>query len=105
MRLEFERVPDDFVGDAECGRPKCRICWESHVRDVVLESVDFGLMADLIDQLMDTLCSVGESEAYYKCILNGSWFSSVEILERSLENAKKLREKQNEASLHDRRME
>lgn len=47
---------------------------------------------DLIKEILNYWCSEGEDASYYKCILDGSWPSSVKILEALLEKAKNRKE-------------
>jgi hypothetical protein len=47
---------------------------------------------DLIKELGNYWCEESEDNSYHKCILDGSWPGSVEILERSLIEAKKIAE-------------
>jgi hypothetical protein len=84
--IEFSRMPDDFTGG--CGRKACRICWESHVVTQALESADFGRIAEVLEQVLDAYCQEADDRCYYKSILDGSWPSAVEQLERALVKAK-----------------
>lgn len=85
QNLEFGRIGDGFIGS--CGRPMCRICWQSHTVDVALESGDFAVMARLIDELLDAYCQESEEHNYCEAILDGSWPSAKTILEMALVKA------------------
>jgi hypothetical protein len=85
-KLEFSRIGDGFKGS--CGRSMCRFCWQTYVRDCVLGSGDFALMAAFIDQILDAYIQQSEDRNYYEAILDGSWPSSIEQLEHALGRAK-----------------
>jgi hypothetical protein len=48
-------------------------------------------MCRLINELLDELVQVGADRDYYKCILDGTWPSSVDTLTKSLQRAEQLR--------------
>lgn len=52
-----------------------------------LPSEDFKIF----DKIFDENFHNGEDLSYYKCIMDGSWPSSVEILKNALDNAIKVR--------------
>jgi len=47
----------------------------------------------IINEIQERLAYTEEDKEYYELILNGSWSSSVDILERSLAIAKKKKER------------
>lgn len=76
----------EFVGS--CGRVACWICWQSIVVTHVKESADFGLMAELIDDLLDCYVREADDNSYHQAILDGLWPSAVQQLEAALIKAK-----------------
>jgi len=56
----------------------------------ILASRDFDAIAAELRSWMNRTLNAEFDSAYYKCIMDGSWPTSVEILERALEKAKKL---------------
>jgi hypothetical protein len=72
----------------KCFVKDCRICYLSTRQKQVLESADFALMAEFIDELLNRECDLSEDLSYHKAILDGTWPNSVEILTKKLAKAK-----------------
>jgi hypothetical protein len=54
-----------------------------------MDDRDTDTLIRLLNKAMDDICNIGEDLSYHKCVLNGSWGSAVEQLERALEKARK----------------
>ena len=59
-------------------------------------STDSEEAKDMIDYLANELIMTSEDNNYHDAIMDGSWPSAVEQLERALENAKNVRRKQDQ---------
>ena len=78
-------------------RPKsipcdCRLCRYDRYVDSVIALRDVDKLVALVNELMNELANIGEDLNWHECVLNGSWPSSVEILEQSLQEAQTKKE-------------
>ena len=73
----------------------CEFCKRYAIRQQALESKDLEFVKKVLVDFADMWLNAEEDLSYYKCIMDGSWPSSEEILTRSL---KKDKEKKNESS-------
>lgn len=80
-------VEIDLFGD-ERRTCNCYLCAYSRRVDNVIKSADTVMMTATINELMDANYNIGADLEYDEAVLDGSWPSAVEILERALEKAK-----------------
>jgi hypothetical protein len=66
----------------------CDSCVYSRKVHAIVARRDSDELIALIKELMDHKYCIEEDLSYYRCILDGSWGSSIEILERALVRAK-----------------
>lgn len=71
---------------------QCEFCKLSRHADEVIATRDPDALILLVEELLNMICNIGEDRSYKSCILDGSWPSAVEQLERALDKAKKIRE-------------
>ena len=70
---------------SEC---QCETCKLARRFASAKSSRDFDAMAAISEDAMNLACCEGEDAAVSRCILNGTWPSSVRILAEALEKAK-----------------
>ena len=70
------------------GHHRCRICRQHRRIKAVKRRGGVNEMRALIEELHNETGEAEEDVAYHRAILDGSWPSSVEILERALERAR-----------------
>jgi hypothetical protein len=66
----------------------CTICKYSRKVEGVIERRDPDELIAVVKELMDASYNMGHDLDYANCVLDGSWPSAVEQLERALERAK-----------------
>lgn len=66
----------------------CSVCRRHRRIEAVKAARDVDALIALVDELHNTLGDTEEDLDYRLCILNGSWPSAVEQLERALVTAK-----------------
>ena len=65
----------------------CEFCKLSKIRTQALETNNIEFVKKIMEKFADLWLCVDEDLNYQNCILDGSWPTSVEILERSLKKA------------------
>jgi len=70
---------------------QCHLCFTLSPSHDKIRAALPGELKPRFDEIMNEFISFGEDTAYYHAILDGSWPSAVEHLERALEEAKKIR--------------
>jgi len=74
---------------------ECTLCDLGRQLTSALESHNYQRCAPLLKKFANLWLLCDFDRQYYKMILDGTWPQSVEILERSLERAKKIRNDDN----------
>lgn len=77
----------DLFGEVH-NQCNCRLCTYSRKVREIKKRGNVDEMKATIDDLMDANYNIGADLEYAEAVLNGSWPSSVEQLERALEKAK-----------------
>lgn len=77
----------DLFGEVH-NQCNCRLCLYSRKVRGILHRRNADEMKDTINDLMDANYNIGADLEYAEAILDGSWPSSVEQLDRALEKAK-----------------
>lgn len=67
---------------------ECRLCVYSRKVDGIIERRNVDELIELVKELMNTNYCIGEDLNYHQCIMDGSWPSAVQQLEKALEKAK-----------------
>ena len=68
---------------------KCKICSAHKKIDKIIHSRDVDKLIELVTKLEDENLNLGFELDYLNAIIDGSWGSSVKILTKALERAKK----------------
>lgn len=66
----------------------CEFCTVSRKYKEIKEKRDFDALLKLFDEALDNWLHTSEDLSYHECIADGSWPTSVEILENWLVEAK-----------------
>lgn len=67
---------------------ECPLCVQGRAIAATIASRDVDRLIKLVRALVDERDCLGFDDDYSKCVLDGSWPQSVEILERALATAK-----------------
>ena len=68
----------------------CKLCEHSRWVDAVVDTRDVDKLIELVRDMQDDACNMGHDNDYMTCVLNGSWPTAVEQLERALVKAKEI---------------
>ena len=83
---EIQKIIEREYKEHKCN---CKLCKLDVLRQKALASDDIELVKDTLKKFADLWLNADFDRSYYKCILDGSWPQSEEILTKSLEKTKK----------------